>query len=45
MGKTAIRTICKVDFDKPASEQPQLHVSYPFLCYEAMELDDERKGG
>ncbi|KAM7197163.1 putative formamidase [Naviculisporaceae sp. PSN 640] len=25
MGKTAIRTVCKVDFDKPASEQPQLH--------------------
>lgn len=27
MGKTEIRTVCKVDFDKPASEQPQLHVS------------------
>lgn len=28
MGLTAIRTVCKVDFDKPASEQPKLHVSY-----------------
>jgi hypothetical protein len=27
MGKTGIRTVCKVDFDKPASEQPYLHVS------------------
>lgn len=25
MGKTAIRTVCKVDLDKPASEQPYLH--------------------
>ncbi|KAK0648766.1 Acetamidase/Formamidase [Cercophora newfieldiana] len=25
MGKTAIRTVCKVDFDKPAAEQPYLH--------------------
>ncbi|KAH6844833.1 formamidase [Chaetomium sp. MPI-CAGE-AT-0009] len=25
MGKTGIRTVCKVDFDKPASEQPYLH--------------------
>ncbi|ESA41975.1 formamidase, variant [Neurospora crassa OR74A] len=25
MGKTEIRNVCKVDFDKPASEQPQLH--------------------
>lgn len=30
MGKTGIRTVCKVDFDKPASEQPYLHVS--FFC-------------
>lgn len=27
MGKTAIRTITKVSFDKPAWEQPGLHVS------------------
>ena len=27
MGKTGIRTVCKVDFDTPASEQPYLHVS------------------
>ncbi|KAL2172291.1 hypothetical protein VTG60DRAFT_6669 [Thermothelomyces hinnuleus] len=25
MGKTGIRTVCKVDFDKPAEEQPYLH--------------------
>ncbi|KAK4664507.1 uncharacterized protein QC763_506160 [Podospora pseudopauciseta] len=25
MGKSAIRIVCKVDFDKPASEQPYLH--------------------
>ncbi|KAK3346293.1 Acetamidase/Formamidase [Lasiosphaeria hispida] len=25
MGKTAIRTVCEVSFDKPAAEQPQLH--------------------
>ena len=32
MGKTAIRTVCKVDFDKPAAEQPYLHVgSFFFL--------------
>lgn len=28
MGKSAIRTVCKVDFDKPASEQPYLHVTF-----------------
>ncbi|AEO67692.1 uncharacterized protein THITE_2129545 [Thermothielavioides terrestris NRRL 8126] len=25
MGKSTIRTVCKVDFDRPASEQPYLH--------------------
>ncbi|AEO60253.1 hypothetical protein MYCTH_2129342 [Thermothelomyces thermophilus ATCC 42464] len=25
MGKTGIRTICKIDFNKPAEEQPYLH--------------------
>lgn len=33
MGKTEIRTVCKVDFDKPASEQPQLHVSDSLSFY------------
>lgn len=28
MGKAEIRTVCKVDFDKPAAEQPYLHVSF-----------------
>jgi hypothetical protein len=27
MGKSEIRTVCKVNFDKPAAEQPCLHVS------------------
>ncbi len=31
MGKTGIRTVCKVDFDTPAAEQPYLHVS-GWLC-------------
>lgn len=26
MGRAGIRTVCKVDFDKPAAEQPYLHV-------------------
>lgn len=29
MGKTAIRNVCKVSFDKPAAEQPNLHASPP----------------
>ena len=29
MGKSEIRTVCKVSFDKPASEQNVLHVSLP----------------
>ena len=39
MGKTGIRTVCKVDFDKPAAEQPNLHVSFP--CWVRLELEEE----
>jgi hypothetical protein len=35
MGRTGIRTVCKVDFDTPASEQPYLHVS-GWLCWGSM---------
>jgi hypothetical protein len=37
MGISPIRTACKVSFDKPASQQPMLHVS-PIWRREALPL-------
>ena len=45
MGKTEIRTVCKVSFDKHASEQPQLHVSQSMICTIYAVLTDTRIDG